>query len=134
MPDYWDGHGCGYAASLVDSVPIMGEDTQMSNILEPPYDPPHYVQVPYIYTPLCPDPGLRQAPELARRHGIRPISVSRKCLCCGKVWPAGTGRRYCDCDRQGYLYGVAEYYQIRTGGVTDGQGDTGPVLRNERRD
>ena len=85
----------------------------------------------YCYTAACPDPKLRVPPKREApaevRSGIRPVKSEKICLICKKRWPAVCGRKYCDCERQGYLYEMSTYYQPRTGGGAVGQGDTGAV-------
>lgn len=45
-----------------------------------------------------------------KRHGIH-----KKCLCCGKIYPANTNQRNCDCKAHGHLY-AAGYLHSERGG------------------
>lgn len=68
-------------------------------------------QPAYAYTPACPDPKLRESPR-----GTRPTKVQKICLICRKKWPANCGQSNCDCEKQGHLYDMGEYYQPKVGG------------------
>lgn len=67
----------------------------------------------YTYTSLCPDPALRKPLRYRPEHpkGILPIKAEKICLICRKHWPVDCSRENCDCERQGHLFSMGNYYQ-----------------------
>jgi hypothetical protein len=72
----------------------------------------------YTYTSLCSDSGLREPPGPRQEHpqGILPIRLEKICLICRKHWPSDCRRDNCDCERQGHLFSMGNYYQPKAGG------------------
>lgn len=74
----------------------------------------------YCYTAACPDPELREPiwKRYRRQPSIRAAKVEKICLICRKRWPAESGRKNCDCEREGRLYVLGAYNHPRAGGGT----------------
>ena len=79
-------------------------------------------QPAYCYTSLCPDPALRKRPvKQYHRQVVRATKVEKICLICRKRWPAGCGRKNCDCEGHGRLYTLGGVTHPKTGGGVDGK-------------
>ena len=69
----------------------------------------------YMYTSLCPDPGLRRPPRRKERavETVKPIDVQAMCLICRKRYPVGT--KQCTCGGHLYTTGIYRSAMSRTG-------------------
>ena len=62
---------------------------------------------------------------------INLFDVRRECRLCGKKYPVDGGMRLCNCG--GFLYVTGAYWPRKAGRrEKGGQGDSRPVLRDER--
>lgn len=127
VPDLCDDGACYYDSSMGDTVLDIQEEAAMNAkqeyILKGPRPKTHSATRPaFCFTELCPDPELRKRPvRQYHRQVVRPEKVEKICLICRKRWPAGCGRKNCDCEGHGHLYALGGVTHPKVGGGVEGK-------------